>query len=170
MQPTRGSHEEHGFSLLEVLVALALITIVMASLSQLFAVATASDIAARDRTMAALLAEEKLEELRELTFAFDRQGAPMTDLTTDTARDLMADGGTGLTGGGSLDRTVAGYSDDIDSFGRRTDASRAAFVRRWSIQPLASDPANTIAIQVMVLKRGGATRVRLVSARTRKPR
>ena len=167
--PRRGRGHD-GFSLVEVLVALGLIVILITSLAPLFALAAASNVAARARTAAALLAEEKLEELRELPFGVDRAGAPVTDLATDTKGDVFASGGTGLTPGGSVDITVANYSDYVDLFGHRTDAARAAFVRRWSIQPLASDPANAIVIRVVVIRPADKTALHLLAVRTRKAR
>jgi len=180
MQCRDRADDQLGFSLIEVLVALALIVILLTSVAQLFAFATASNVAARARAAAALLAEAKLEELRELSFGFDRQGIPSTDLTTDTTGDVSAAGGSGLTPGGSVVQTIAGYSDYVDPFGRRTDAARTAFVRRWSIQPLPSDPANALVIRVAVLRRQDAvagrdpativSAVHLITVRTRKAR
>lgn len=170
MRSLRCPRGDQGFSLIEVLVALGLVVILITSLAQLFALATMSNVAARARTMATLLAEEKLEELRELPFGFDSAGAPATDLTTDTTGDLFAGGGIGLTPGGAVDSTVANYSDYLDRFGRRTDAARAAFVRRWSIQPLASNAANAIVIRVAVIRPADKTALHLLAVRTRKAR
>ena len=177
MQSHRLGHREDGFSLIEALVAMGLIVVLVTSLSQLFAMATMSTVGARARTAASLLATEKLEELRELAFGFDPQGIALTDGTTDTAGPVTVSGGTGLTSGGSLDQSLAGYSDYLDLFGRRTDLARAAFVRRWSIQPLRTDAANGLALSVLVFPRRatgqrstGPDVVRLVTARTRKAR
>jgi prepilin-type N-terminal cleavage/methylation domain-containing protein len=166
----RRSHDDEGFSLIEVLVALGLGVILVTSVAQLFALATMSNVAARARTEAALLAEEKLEELRELSFGFDRAGGPATDVASDTTGDVFAGGGVGLTPGGSVDSTVASYSDYVDRFGHRTDAARAAFVRRWSIQPLASNPGNAIVIRVAVIRPADKTALHLLAVRTRKAR
>ena len=177
MRPHRLGHPEDGFSLIEVLVAIGVIVVLVTSLSQLFAMAIMSNVNARARTAASLLATEKLEELRELAFGFDSQGVTLTDGTTDTTGSLTVSGGTGLISGGSLDQSLAGYSDYLDLFGRRTDLARAAFVRRWSIQPLQTDAANGLALSVVVLprsatgqRRTGPDVVRLVTARTRKAR
>ena len=177
MQSRARLDDERGVSLIEVLVALVLIVLLLTSLSQLFALATTSNLTARGRTAAALLAEEKLEELRELPFGFDQQGAAITDLTTDTTGEVPAGGGTGLTPGGAIDGTVAGYSDYLDAFGHRIDGAHATFVRRWSIQPLAA-LANALVIRVLVLRRHDAGRdpttvvdaVHVVAVRSRKAR
>jgi len=177
MHRHRLGHAEGGFSLIEVLVAIGVIVVLVTSLSPLFAVATRSNVDARARTAAALLATEKLEELRELAFGFDSQGATLTDVTTDTSPAVMAGGGTGLMPGGSLDQNVAGYSDYLDLFGRRTDLARAGFVRRWAIEPLRTDTVNGLLLSVVVLPRSamgqrstGPDVVRLVTVRTRKAR
>jgi prepilin-type N-terminal cleavage/methylation domain-containing protein len=177
MQRHRLGHAERGFSLIEVLVAIGIIVVLITSVSQLFAVATRSNVDARVRTAATLLATEKLEELRELAFGFDSQGATLTDVTTDASAAVMTAGGTGLTPGGSLDQNVAGYADYLDLFGRRTDLARAGFVRRWAIAPLPTDTANGLVLSVVVLPRRamgqrstGPDVVRLVTVRTRKAR
>jgi prepilin-type N-terminal cleavage/methylation domain-containing protein len=177
MQRHHHRHTEGGFSLIEVLVAIGIIVVLVTSVSQLFAVATRSNVDARVRTAATLLATEKLEELRELAFGFDSQGATLTDVTTDTSAAVMTAGGTGLMPGGSLDQNVAGYSDSLDLFGRRTDLARADFVRRWAIEPLRTDTANGLVLSVVVLPRRamrqrstGPDVVRLVTVRTRKSR
>src|SRR5262245_25025357 len=151
MQRHRVDHGESGFTLIEVLVALGIIVVLVTSLSQLFAMATMSNVGARVRTAASLLATEKLEELLELASGFDP--------------------------GGSLDQSLAGYSDYLDRFGQGTDLAGAAFVRRWSIQPLRTDPGNGVALSVVVLPRGAAGQrstgrdvVRLATTRTRKAR
>jgi len=177
MQRTRLGRTESGFSLIEVLVAIGIIVVLVTSVSQLFAVATRLNVDARVRTAATLLAMEKLEELRELAFGFDSQGVTLTDVTTDTSPAVMAGGGTGLMPGGSIDQSVAGYSDSLDLFGRRADLARAGFVRRWAIEPLRTDTANGLVFSVVVLPRSamrqrstGPDVVRLVTVRTRKAR
>jgi prepilin-type N-terminal cleavage/methylation domain-containing protein len=169
MQSFSRSYDDRGFSLLEVLMAMGIIVLVITSVSQLFAAAIASNMAARARTLSALLAAQKLEELRALTFAFGPDGTPITD------------SGLSPSPSDSLDHSVAGYSDYLDRFGHGSDDKNAAFVRRWSIQPLVSDLTNGIVLRVVVLGRrdaaGGAGSwarapdvVHLVDARTRKTR
>ena len=55
---------EHGFSLVEVMVATTILVIGVASLLQLFILAAASTAAAGDMTWATVLATQKLEEIR----------------------------------------------------------------------------------------------------------
>jgi Tfp pilus assembly protein PilV len=54
---------EEGFSLIEALVASMLVIVALASLAQLFVVAMNANQRARSRTLATILAHEKLEEL-----------------------------------------------------------------------------------------------------------
>ena len=59
-----GARTERGFSLVEVLVATAVLVVGLVALAQLFAVATLANVAGRQTTHATLLAAQKLEELR----------------------------------------------------------------------------------------------------------
>ena len=52
-----------GFSLLEVLVATTIVTVGVGALAQLMALAAHATLRARQTTMAAVLAQEKIEEL-----------------------------------------------------------------------------------------------------------
>ena len=54
--------------------------------------------------------------------------------------------------------------------GARAPATRAAaaFVRRWSVTPLASDPQNLLLLEVRVLTVGGGD-ARLASIKARRP-
>lgn len=63
-----GARADDGFSLVEVLVATAVLVVGLVALAQLFAVATVSNISARQTTHATLLAAQKLEELRSLAW------------------------------------------------------------------------------------------------------
>jgi hypothetical protein len=54
---------------------------------------------------------------------------------------------------------VAGYVDYIDRLGQAlgtgaTAPDGTAYVRRWSIEPLPTNPNNTLIIQVMVFETG----------------
>jgi len=53
-----------GFSLVEVLIATTITVVALAGLAQLFVIAAAANRAARMRTIAVLLARDKMEELR----------------------------------------------------------------------------------------------------------
>src|SRR5712692_7903828 len=88
---------EAGFSLAEVIVATGILSVAIASLGQLFAISTASNRGARHTTHATVLASQKMEQLRGLTFGFDTLGLPLTDVSTDVTVDPpVPEGGTGL--------------------------------------------------------------------------
>ena len=90
-----------GFSLVEVLISMAILTAVSLGVAQLFAVSTRANLVARGQTSTTALAEQKLEQLRSLTWGFDveGQGLPVSDTTTDLSVDPpAATGGRGRRG------------------------------------------------------------------------
>ena len=180
---------EGGFSLLEVLVATTLMAVGLTALAQLFAVSTRTNFSAKTTTYAAVLAQQKMEQLRGLTWGFDNLGLPITDTTTDVSVvPELPTGGTGLTPSpfNSLGQNTSGYVDYIDKDGKSLGTGtavpgNAVYIRRWSIEPLPTNPNNTIVIQVLVTRwrdRGTANTVtgtgrlpdeaRIISVKTRK--
>ena len=170
------------------MVATALLATAVVTLAQLFGVATRSNLSSRNTTYATVLAEQKMEELRALTWGFDPQGLPVTDTTTDTSVSPEdPNGGSGLAPSpkSSLQENTPRYVDYIDRFGNKlgtgsTPPAGAIYVRRWSIEPLPTNPNNTLILQVLVtrtLARGDADNgsvarlpdeARLVTVKTRK--
>jgi prepilin-type N-terminal cleavage/methylation domain-containing protein len=127
-------HGERGFSLLETLVAVSLLAVSVCALAQLFAIAVRATADARHASMAAALAEQKLEELR-------RPGLPLTPQPAT-----------------SLDSNTAGLCDFLDQYGRALGTGTVPmagtiYVRRWSITPLPADPAGSTLLQVVVIPR-----------------
>ena len=112
--------DDRGFSLLEVLVATTIVTVAIASLAQVLALATTLNASAARTTFAVVLASQKMEALRGLNWdALDRQ-----------------------TG-----RTV----DYLDRAGViATVPEAASFTRESILEPRAEDPANVIAVRVIV--------------------
>lgn len=180
---------QSGFSLVEVLVASGILATALVTLAQLFAVSTRSNLSGRNTTYAAVLAEQKVEELRALTWGFDNAGLPITDITTNTAvNPETPNGGTGLAPSPmtSLQENTPGYVDYVDGYGNKVGTGGAAapngglWTRRWSVTPLPTNPNNTIIIQVLVTRftnRGAADEgavarlpeeARLVTVKTRK--
>jgi outer membrane receptor for monomeric catechols len=149
-----------GFSLLEVLLATTLVTVGVAVLAQLFTLATRTNYSAKTTTLATVLAQQKMEQLRGLTWGFDAFGAPISDTTTDiTVVPEAAFGGTGLSASPAdvLLRNAAGYCDFVDrdanSLGGGTAPPAAtAYIRRWSVQPLPDDPDHSLVFQVLVTR------------------
>jgi len=177
------------FSLIEVMVATGLLAASLVTLAQLFGVATRSNIASRSTTYAAVLAQQKIEELRALTWGFDLAGLPISDTSSNTAvNPEQPNGGTGLSPSPStaLNENTAGFVDYVDQFGNKAGTggtsppSGAIYTRRWSVQPLPTNPNNTLVLQVLVtrnLARGAADQgkvarlpeeARLITVKTRK--
>ena len=71
-----------GFSLVEVLVAVTVVAVGVVSLAQLLVVATGTARSARVRSMALLIAQQKLEELQGAPVLSDP--SPAQALSTDT--------------------------------------------------------------------------------------
>ena len=87
-------------------------TVALASLAQLFLISTKANQSARLTTTASVLAQQKMEQLRGLTWGFDIIGLPLSDTTSDlTVVPEQPQGGPGLTPSpeGSLQSNVDGY-------------------------------------------------------------
>ena len=160
------------------------------ALAQMFTISVQNNQNARTGGFAVALAEQKMEQLRGLTYGLDPLGLPLTDNSTDTTQPVETPtGGLGLTPspGGTLVANVTGYVDYVDQFGNilggggPTPRPGAVYIRRWSIDPLPTNPNNTLVIQVMVTRNkprgladqtGSVERLaneaRIISVKTRK--
>jgi type II secretory pathway pseudopilin PulG len=174
-----GRRRQNGFSLLEVVVATGIMAGALVTLGQLLALSVSNNRAAHALTYTAVLAEQKMEQLRSLAWGFTGLGLPITDTETD---------GTGLTPSppDALTSNVDGWVDYIDRFGNALGGgpnppAKTVYIRRWSIERLADNPDNTIVMHVLVTPRmnrgaadvpGSTLRLpgesRLVSVKTRK--
>jgi prepilin-type N-terminal cleavage/methylation domain-containing protein len=159
MALARFSFNSRGFSLAEVMVAMGILTTVSLGVAQLFAVSTRANRIARGQTSTAAMAEQKMEQLRSLTWGFDLegQGLPLSDTTTNLAVTPPAANGAGLNPSpvDALDRNTNLYVDFLDANGTwvgtgSTPSPAAVYVRRWSVQPLPTNPNNTLILQVLV--------------------
>jgi type II secretory pathway pseudopilin PulG len=168
-----------GFSLLEALVASAILIVAVAGLVPLLILSTKANHDAHTSTFAVALAQQKLEQLRTLAWNVDAAGVAVSDTTTDiTTMPEQAGIGVGLSSSpaGALDRNTAGYVDFLDGSGAVLTDPRSvpAFTRRWSIAPVASNPANTLLLEVRVVRgnSSGSRRLpgeaRVATVRTRK--
>jgi prepilin-type N-terminal cleavage/methylation domain-containing protein len=170
---------DRGFSLLEVVVATSILVAGVAGVAPLLVVASRANQSARTTTMASLLAQQKLEQLRALEWTRDPLGALLSDTDTDlTAAFADGAGGVGLrpSPAGSLDRNVAGYCDFIGVDGRVVGGGSVlpagtAYVRRWSIEPLPPGVDDVLLFEVVVMRAGRlaatAEDARLTSIRAR---
>jgi len=148
-------------------VALALLAGAVVALANLYAVASRSNDLSRAGTIAAILASQKLEQLRGLAWGYRSDGRELTDTTTDVAAHPNGStGGTGLLPSppGSLLANVPGFVDYLDRAGAWvgtgvTPPANAAYVRRWSIGLPPGSAGDAIVIHVVVLRRGGEARV-----------
>lgn len=138
---------------------MGLLTTVSLGVAQLFALSTRANYIARGQTSTTAMAEQKMEQLRALTWGFDAdgQGLPVSDTSTDLSVEPPSAAGAGLnpSPANSLDENVAGYVDYLNAHGVHvgtgtTPPDGAVFIRRWSIQPLPTNPNNTIVLQVLV--------------------
>jgi prepilin-type N-terminal cleavage/methylation domain-containing protein len=130
--------QARGFSLIEALVAMALLSGAVLSATLLFALSTRANAGAHQITMASLLARDKLEELRIA-------GRPLDSSPAD-----------------SLVRTYRDYADAIDRFGQSIGSAQplpdaAVYLRRWSIQSSGPAPADSVVLDVVVGGRAIAT-------------
>ena len=186
----RADRSEAGFSLIETMVATMLLATALVSVAQLLVVATRGNMAAQKSTFAATLAQEKMEQLRGLAWGFDEIGLPINDYTTNLAVDPADNTGAGLSPSpdNALSSNVDGYVDYVDRFGNTLGGGpnplpNTVYVRRWSVEPLPTNPNNTLILQVLVFSlrdrpNDGAGAVldrvpdeaRLVSVKTRKSR
>ena len=151
--------DPRGFTLVEVLLAMTLLVVGVSTLASLTALATRANTAAITTTRASLLATQKMEQLRALTWGYDAAGRPIADTTTDLTMFPPGGGGAGLSvaPAGALLQNTFGYCDFLDASGTPLGAgtdppARATFVRRWSIEPLPSNPAHALVLQVRVMR------------------
>ena len=180
---------QRGFSIVETIFATGILATSIVALAQMFAISVSNNRNSRSGSYAVTLAEQKMEQLRGLTYGFDTIGLPITDTNTDTTQPIEAPtGGTGLTPSpsGTLISNTSGYVDYIDQFGHVLGGgtglrAKAVYVRRWSIDPLPTNPNSTIVIQVLVTRQHNrgladqtgsterlANEARIISVKTRK--
>jgi type II secretory pathway pseudopilin PulG len=149
---------EEGFSLIEVLVAAVILMTGLIAVAQMFVTSTNQNMASRRVTTTGVLAQQKIEQLRALAWGFDEFGLPVSDYSSDiTVTPPASSGGVGLQAspGGTLDTSTTGYVDYLNQFGAwvgtgPTPPAGAIYVRRWSIEPLPTNPNNTLVLQVLV--------------------
>ena len=154
---SRSTDNESGFSLVETMIATLLLAGGVLATAQMFILATKSNVSAQRSSYATTLAQEKMEQLRGLTWGFDSVGLPIQDYTANIAVDPALDNGVGLSPSpdNALSANVNGYVDYIDRDGISLGGgpfppAGTSYVRRWSVEPLPTNPNNTLVLQVLV--------------------
>ena len=157
----RTNTRQAGFTIVEVLIASALLIAVSAGVGHLIGVATTRGRDARLQTCTALLAAARMEQLRALVWGYEpgfRAGkVPRSDAATDLSTALPAQGGPGLAPSppGTLSANVPPYVDYLGERGQWVGSGpspppQAVFIRRWAVRPLADDPVRTLILSVLV--------------------
>jgi prepilin-type N-terminal cleavage/methylation domain-containing protein len=172
----RALESSSGFSLIEVMVASAILACAVLSVAQLAAAAIGSTAGARGVSEATLLAWQKIDQLRSLALSFDDAGQPVTDLSTNTAvQPEQPFGGTGLapSGEGTLTRDTGGYVDYLDAMGQPLGGGALGggalgggalgggdrpppgtrYRRRWAIELFGGNP-DVLVLRVRVIGAG----------------
>ncbi len=103
-------NDREGFSLIEVLVALFMATLVFLMTAQMVGLGLEANRAASDTTRASALAGDRLEQLTQIAYQ-------------------------DLTPGGSIAADIGGFSDTFDVNGDGRDD----YTRRWEITDLGSE-------------------------------
>src|SRR6185436_11223055 len=121
MARAKFSSNSAGFSLVEVVVAMGILTAVSLGVAQMFALSTNANRVARGTTSTTSLAEQKMEQLRSLTWGFDNSGLglPVSDTTSNIAVFPPTQTGTGLNPSPSdaLEHNTPGFVDFLDAGG-----------------------------------------------------
>jgi len=133
MRETRSS-DEGGFSLIEVMVAILILTVGLLSLAQMMVLATSSNSLSSRMTSASSLAKEQLERLKAAPFYID----PVARTRSDALRD-----------GGSIDLPGGdGYAQLYDAEGVPVGGG-GQYEVRWEIATIPTNlPLEMIEIRV----------------------
>ena len=134
MRVTRSS----GFSLVEALIALGLTTTIALGTAQLFSIAIAQNLAARDQTLMGLAAAAKIDDLAA----------------------AVASGSIAITPVDALERDADGCHDTVEQSGR-------SYVRRWRVATVPGYGPDAYAIAVRVAPIAGGWGLRLATVRRR---
>jgi len=157
--PIARRQTSEGFTLIEVCVAMIIVSIAALAAGQLSGVSLQAVVSARHQTSATYLAVQKLEQLRALTWRFDEQAVlqPASDATTAVESAMPAAGGRGLQPSppNSMSLNTGGYVDFLDERGQwvgtgSTAPAAAVFIRRWNVRPLTLRPADALVLSVLV--------------------
>ena len=154
-----------GFAPLEAVVSSGLLIVLVAGLGSLMVMSGTATRSAADMSIGLFLAVQKIEQLRGLTWTYDRDGREISDLTTRLAVDPPGADGRGLRPSppDSLQQNVDGFVDFLDRHSQWIGATfpprGTSFIRRWSIRQV--DPADDglLMLQVVVMHVSVAERI-----------
>jgi len=127
---------QRGFSLVEAVVAMAIMFTATVAVAQLSILSARANRVARSTTMTSILASQRMEQLQSAAWAELAPSPP-----------------------GALVRSADGYVDYLDADGRTLPAGRmppsgAVFVRRWALTRMSGGDALMVQVSVMPI---GAT-------------
>jgi prepilin-type N-terminal cleavage/methylation domain-containing protein len=151
MPASRTQRKDEGFSLIEVMVAIVILTVGLLSLAQMMVVATNSNSLSGRMTSCSALAKEQLERLKASPFYTNPVGLVRNPI-------LAAGGGADPT----LSTTVGGYSQLYDPNGIPTNGA-GMFEVRWRITDVPTAlPLAMVQIQVRCLAATGADQFSII--------
>jgi hypothetical protein len=157
--------DERGFALLDALIATTVVVTVTSGVATLLTWSAHAAATAGTQTIATLLARQKLEQLAALEWSVDADGVLHSDDTTTVAVDPMRDSGPGLQPSlaSTVDLDTPEYMDFVAADGawrgnRPPPAAGAAFIRRWSVVPVSTDPVHSLIVTVSVRPLSEASR------------
>lgn len=126
-----------GFSLVEVMIAIVILTVGLLSLAQMMVVATNANAVAGRMTASAALAKQQLELLKAAPFY------------TNPANPSVGAMNPLLLSGGDLDANDAGYFQLYNADGQPVDPGDGSlFVVRWQIDRLV-DPKGSMPLAML---------------------
>ncbi len=133
---------EHGFTLIEVMVSIVILTVGLLSLAQMMVLASNANTLSGRLTSASSIAKEQLERLKATPFYSD----PFSRIRNVALQD-----------GGDLDSTIAGYVAFYDENGQVVQPGEGAvFEVRWEIETVPSNlPLQMVQIRVRCLPAAG---------------
>lgn len=113
------TNNERGFTLIEVLFAMVILTVALVALAELMAITLRMQMQGRNATAAVRVAQAKIDELIGLNF----NDTVLTDF------------------GGSVDADVASYNDN--------PADAPGYHRRWQIDDIGEDRVRLLTVVVI---------------------
>ena len=134
--------KESGFTLIEVLIAIVILSVGLLSLAQMMVFATRSNALAGRMTSSAALAREQLERLKAAPF--------YVNPAVRTRNPVLLDGGDVDAGGGN-------YVQFYDADGQRVASGNGLYEVRWEITSVVAPglPLEMLEIRVRCLPAAG---------------